>query len=299
MSRFDDMRRRITGDSWLDNLARASLMAAAAKFDGARTPHLAVDVGAEIDAEAFATIASSVQDAVARVGRHQTNPSADADRILSADRDRARLFVRRQIGRRVEFSFENPNVADPVLFGDHPVAAQAERAALELAELLPESATDEDSVLAMPARDRASLNAIKDIVSAVRATGAFSMHVITRDEERQSVLTVDQAQTIAENLSEEEIETKTVPIEGRLDGMRTRRRVFYFEATDGRTYEGGFEQDLADTVKRFIDEPAIATIRQVRFKKKVGIAGRWSYRLLELRPLPPPPATEDDEEPLF
>lgn len=37
MSRFDDLRREITGNSWLDGLARDSLVAAAARFDNVRT----------------------------------------------------------------------------------------------------------------------------------------------------------------------------------------------------------------------------------------------------------------------
>jgi hypothetical protein len=283
LSRFDELRRDISGRTWLDDLARASLVAAAAKFDGVRTPFLAVDVGTEIDAEAFAIIASSVQDAVARVGRRQVDPRAKANTVRAADRERARLFVRRQMGRRVEFGFENPDVVDPVLIGDHPVALQAERAALELAALLPETADDTDSVQAMPARERASLNAIRDIVQVVRETGDIAMHVVTHEEERNSVLTSAQAQTIAEDLSEPEVETDIKVVNGRLDGVRTRRRVFYFETIDGRTFEGGFEQDLSPIVKRFLDEPATAVIQRVRFKTKTGVAGRWSYRLLELR----------------
>jgi hypothetical protein len=37
---FSEARQEITGDSWLDELARASLSAAGAKFDCAVTPEL-------------------------------------------------------------------------------------------------------------------------------------------------------------------------------------------------------------------------------------------------------------------
>ncbi|MFT8181032.1 hypothetical protein ACLXNF_25945 [Mycobacteroides chelonae] len=281
MSHFEQMYREITGDSWLDNLARASIVAAAARFDGVRPPHLAVDVNTELDAQAFAIIASSVQDAVARVGRHLSNPSSNADSVLRTDRERARLFPRRQMGRRIEFAFENPDIAEPPLFGERTIS-YAERAALELADLLPENAEDVDSVMAIPARERANLNAIKDLVTAVQGTAGISLHVVSRNQERHSVLTADQARTINEDLSGAETESHIINVPGRLDGVRTRRRVFYFEA-ENHTYEGGFEQELATTVKAFLDEPAVATLRRVRLRRKTGSAGRWAYNLLALR----------------
>jgi hypothetical protein len=57
MSGFADARRDITGNSWLDDVARASLAAAEAKFEGVTAPFLAVDVDADLDALALSTIA--------------------------------------------------------------------------------------------------------------------------------------------------------------------------------------------------------------------------------------------------
>jgi hypothetical protein len=282
MSNFADARRAIAGTSWLDDLARASLAAAEAKFEGITAPFLAVDVDADLDALALSTITKSVQFAVARVGHHLANPTAEANRVYTPDLERTRLFVRRNVARRIEFAFEDPNQPAPVMFGDHPSDLFAERAAVELAELLPETATDTDSMRAMPARDRASLNAIKDLVEAVKETTGITMHVHASTSDRASVLTLEQANELSDTLGASQPERERIEVVGRLDGVRTRRRVFYFEGphTD---YEGGFEQDLADTVKKFIDKPAVAVLERVRQRRIAGVAGRWSYRLLHLR----------------
>jgi hypothetical protein len=105
---------------------------------------------------------------------------------------------------------------------------------------------------------------------------------VPRDSGHPPVLTVDQARLLADSLDAGEIQRERLDVEGRLDGVRTRRRVFYFEGPH-QDYEGGFEQDLAETVKRFIDKPAVAVLERVRQKRKTGVAGRWSYRLLHLR----------------
>lgn len=282
MSDFADARRAITGTTWLDDVARSSLAAAEAKFEGITAPFLSVDVDADLDALALSTITKSLQFAVARVGHHLADPTAEANRVDAPDLDRARLFVRRNSSRRIEFAFEDPNQPTPVIFGHHPRALVAERAAVELAELLPETATDTDSIQAMPARDRASLNAIKDLVDAVSRTTGISMHVHASTSDRASVLTRDQAKELSDTLVASKMERERIEVSGRLDGVRTRRRVFFFEGPHS-DYEGGFEQDLAETVKKFIDKPAVAILERVRHRRVTGVAGRWSYRLIHLR----------------
>lgn len=293
MSDFSDLSRSITGTSWLDDVARASLATAEAKFAGMTAPFLAVDVDADLDALALSTISKSVQMAIARVGHHLADPKAEANSVRASDFERARLFVGRNLTRRLEFAFQDPDRPEPVLFGPHPRDLFAERAAIELVELLPESATDSDSIEAIPARERASLNAIKDLVDAVKVTGGISMHVHASATDRSSVLTRDQAFELSDTLQAGEIERERFDVEGRLDGVRTRRRVFYFEAP-GRDFEGGFELDLAETVRAFIDRPAIAKLERVRRRRVTGAAGRWSYRLLHLRRPGDPEPTDLD-----
>jgi hypothetical protein len=104
------------------------------------------------------------------------------------------------------------------------------------------------------------------------------------------------ARELSDTLVAGNLDRERVEVAGRLDGLRTRRRVFFFEGPNIE-YEGGFEQDLADTVKAFIDKPAMAILERVRHRRVTGIAGRWSYRLLHLR-RPGEPAPDLEPLPL-
>lgn len=286
MTRFEELQRSIHGTSWLDNAARASLSAASAKFENRRPPILAVDVNAELDATTLSVISRQMQSAVARMSRHILHPDSEASRIYDDDRDRARLFPRRQIGRRIEFGFENLDIVEPSLFFTD-TASVAEIAATELVSLLPSAPHDSAAIESMPAHDRALLNVIRDVVTAVEETAGVGLTVSSASgEQTVGVLTRDQAYTIGADLRESTQERRVVTVVGRLDGVRTRRRLFYLE-TEGRDYEGVYDPDLAGSVKRHLDLPVQARIEMVRSVRKAGAAGRWSYRLLSLddRPL--------------
>lgn len=285
MSNFEQARADIDGTSWLDDLARASLTAAAAKFENRHPATLAVDINANIDAGILAAVSQGMQDAVARMSRHITHPDSDANRIMEDDRSRARLFPRRQIGRRIEFGFEDLDVAEPGLFAAEAASA-AELAVRELIEILPESNEDLASIEAMPARDRAILNVVQDIVKTVEQTAGVGLTLSSTTGGRAiGVMTKDQAFTISSELLESEQERQIVTVDGRLDGLRTRRRLFYLE-TEGRDFEGVYDPELAAAVKRHVDTPVRARIEMVRSIKRTGSPGRWSYRLLALTDRP-------------
>ncbi|WP_156042398.1 hypothetical protein [Rhodococcus sp. UNC363MFTsu5.1] len=290
------MRHQIAGDTWLDNLARASLSAADVKFgDGGRVPILAVDFSEDIDASALAVVSSSVQNAVARMSKYLANSSSAATQLRETDRYLARLFPRRQFGRRIEFGFESPSEVDSQLFYAHSVETMAEKAARELIEVLPVSADDQEAVSATFARDRAPLNAVRDIALAVEQTAGIGMSLTTHlGDQYGSIVTLDQARRISEGLKEGvEMERESIEVTGRIDGMRTRRRIFYLESNT-RAYEGAFENDLVDAVKAHIDRPVIAVLERVRPLKKAGPRGRWSYRLVALGDAPQDVSLFDD-----
>ncbi|GAA4756352.1 hypothetical protein [Gordonia alkaliphila] len=290
MSRFEDLRHEIQGTSWLDDAARASLSAAAAKFDHRRYAVLAVDVNGDLDAKALATIASGVQDAVARMGQHIARPSSDANRLEVDDRNRARLYPLRQIGRRLEFGFEDLDI--PPLFTAN-VESYAERAAAELIALLPESDSDDVAVAAIPAHARAVRNVVNDLVKTVEASAGVGLTLSSSEGDQSvGVMTKDQAFQIGADLRESKIERQIDnDVEGRLDGVRTRRRIFFLELADGSTREGGYDPELAETVKQHLDRPVLAKIERVRRIQRAGQPGHWSYRLLALKDAPQP---EDD-----
>lgn len=280
MSKFTDMRHQIQGQSWLDDLARASLTAADAKFgDGGRVPYLSVEISGDLDARSLSVIADSVQRAVARMGKYLAG-NTDAVQIRDGDVDVARLYPRRQFGRRVEFSFSNPAGSDEHLFFVPGAGSVAENASLELVELLPDDADDHEAVEFMLARDRGALGAVRDIISAVQQTAGIGMTVTTHIGNRiESTVTVDQARELGDRLRESnEYERSTITVEGRIDGMRTRRRIFYLE-TASTGYEGVFDAELVNAVKTHIDKSVVAIIERVRPLRLTGPRGRWSYRL--------------------
>ncbi|WP_157662964.1 hypothetical protein [Prescottella equi] len=281
MSKFTDMRHQIDGSSWLDNLARASLVAADAKFgDGGRIPILAVDFAEDVDATSLSIVTESVQNAVARMGKYISNSSSAATQLRETDRQLTRIFPRRQFGRRIEFSFEPPLEAEGRLFDIPTVESVAEIAARELIQVLPGTADDQQAVAAVFARDRAPINAVRDIALAVERTSGIGMILTTNfGDEFGSIVTSEQARRITERLNDsKDLERETIKVEGRIDGMRTRRRIFYLESTS-RDYEGAFDSGMANAVKTHIDRPVVATLERVRPLKKAGPRGRWSYHL--------------------
>lgn len=281
MSRFIEASREIEGSSWLDNLARASLRAAAAKFEGYTTPVLSIEASREIVASDLALVAQQVQVAVARMGYSMQNPRSDAVQLREFDRNNAKLYPLRQAGRIMEFAFESQQPDQHALF-DAGVPTLAEKAARELVTLLPENSDDEDSVNSVAAHSRAVRNVLKDVVSAVEQTTVglgFTMSVA--GETVQSTLTDSQARMISAELSEERVESQRITVTGKLDGMRTRRRIFYFE-TGSQTFAGAFDAELENTVKQHIGSKATAQIERTRRVRNAGPAGRWTYRLVGL-----------------
>lgn len=285
MSKFTDMRHQIEGDSWLDNLARASLVAADAKYgDGGRVPILAINFTEDVDASTLAIVTESVQSAVARMGKYVSNSSSAATRLRETDRQLTRLFPRRQFGRRIEFGFEAPHEIDGRLFDIPSVETITEIAARELIEVLPNTADDQQAVSAVLTRAKAPLNAVRDIARAVEQTSGIGMTLTSNfGDAFDSVVTAEQARRITERLNHsDELERETIQVAGRIDGMRTRRRIFFLE-TPNRDFEGAFDGDMVNAVKAHIDRPVIATLERVRPMKRAGPRGRWSYQLKGLK----------------
>src|SRR5690606_4720219 len=71
-------------------------------------------------------------------------------------------------------------------------------------------------------------------------------------------------------------------VSGRLDGVRTRRRIFYLERDTGATIQGAVAPDLLDEIKENLDRPVTARLRGVRTTTIDGRRGRPVYELLEI-----------------
>jgi hypothetical protein len=283
---FREAREEITGNTWLDDLARASLSAAEAKFSGREVPLLRVVLSGvrAIDAHDSSLVIKAVQDATAKLGHIIRDPKAERSAAYPSDRARARLIQRGQAGNMIVFGFPEPEVDTA---GDSlAVTAEtlAERAARELVTVLPRSADDDASLDAVLAQRPTVRNAVNDIAQAVpkRADALGFRMVLVSGEAIDSVLSVAQANVLKSSLSESRVDRRTITIRGRLDGVRTKRRIFYLEPESGPEIHGAVDLELLEAVRDNLDRQIIATLEEERIRTLSGRRNQALYRLIRI-----------------
>ncbi|GAA3829461.1 hypothetical protein GCM10022380_55040 [Amycolatopsis tucumanensis] len=284
-----DFRRiadEIPGGTWLDDLARASAMAAHAKFERtARSPLLRVSMlgSTNLDAYTFSDISRALQDATAKVGHIIRNPQGEITYVQQTDRDKAPLIQRGQAGNTIFFGFPEP-APDDALIHDG-IETLSERAVKELCDFLPANGSDDGALDAVLLQRDTVRNAVSDIVSAVvKNTGIGLQLTPTAGEDVTRSMTTDQAKVLHNSLRESREEVGYETVSGRLDGVRTRRRIFYLERESGGTIQGAVAPDLLDQIKENLDRPVTARLRVVRTTTIDGRRGRPVHELLEITP---------------
>ncbi|WP_163513243.1 hypothetical protein [Fodinicola acaciae] len=293
-SAFRDAFGRIRGNSWLDELARASLIAAERKFAAGGVPSAQLRVEfkglTSIGARESALVAKAIQDATAKVGHIIRDPSTEATGAYPGDRERARLIQRVQARNFMVFSFPDEAAEEGQFDFSGPESPRtlAELAAEELVEILPSTQEDDDSLDAVLGQRKTIRNAVNDIVGAVSSTGTLGLQFVPRVGAPIScVVSSEQAEVLAESLSESQVERRTITMQGRLDGVRTRRRIFYLELDTGRDIHGAIGTDLLEDIRANLDHQVVATLEETRFEAVSGRRTRPSYRLLGLDPVAP------------
>jgi hypothetical protein len=286
---FDRATDDIRGNSWLDDLARASLVAATAKFAGEPgEASLRVElVGARaVDAYDSWKITKAVQDATAKLGHVIAEPTTEATSVRASDRDRAKLVQRAAAGNVVFFSFPRvPTTGEHLDVGRS--VTLAERAAHELCQVLPDSVNDDSALDAVLGQRLTIRNAVNDIVDAVSSTRSIEIEFTGSDGSQVgSVMSTDQARVLKENLRVVREEVRQMTVVGRLDGVRTKRRIFYLEPSAGPEIHGAVDLELLDDIRAHLNDQvtAVLEVRQVE-----SVAGRRSwpaYRLLSLSSAP-------------
>ncbi|MFD4195506.1 hypothetical protein [Amycolatopsis thermoflava] len=284
-----DFRRiadEIPGGTWLDDLARASAMAAHAKFERtSRSPLLRVSMlgSTNLDAYTFSDISRALQDATAKVGHIIRNPQGEITYVQQTDRDKAPLIQRGQAGNTIFFGFPEP-APDDALIHDG-IETLSERAVKELCDFLPANGSDDGALDAVLLQRDTVRNAVSDIVSAVvKNTGIGLQLTPTAGEDVTRSMTTDQAKVLHNSLRESREEVGYETVSGRLDGVRTRRRIFYLERESGGTIQGAVAPDLLDQIKENLDRPVTARLRVVRTTTIDGRRGRPVHELLEITP---------------
>lgn len=283
MSEFADLRREVTGSSWLDDVVRASLLSAERIFDGAPSERLLrVQVGRSLDASTSSELATGMQGAIARMAHFLHDPKTDAIQLRKDHVSAAPLYLRAVRGRVLEFAFEEDDSDSDSLFGASSAFTAGAAAAHELLEILPANESDTDSLDAMFARSTAIMNAVAGLSQAVKKSNGAEFELSGGGSDTvNSELTSEQATTLAKALDQKRTVRRTVELEGVLDGVRTRRRVFYLE-TGGADISGAFESDLSDAVVAHLGQIVEAKLEETRTINRLGRRGAPRYRLLGL-----------------
>src|SRR5699024_7336717 len=278
---FRQIAEDIPGGTWLDDLARASALAAHAKFERSiRSPLLRVAVfgSTQLDAYTFSEISKALQDATAKVGHIVRNPQDEVTSVQQTDREKAPLIQRGQAGNTMFFGF--PETTEPTALIDEGIETLSERAVKELCDFLPANGSDDGALDAVLLQRDTVRNAISDIVGAVGRHAGINLTLDpTGGEELTRSLTIDQARVLQHSLRESREDVGYETVSGRLDGVRTRRRIFYLERDTGASIKGAVADDLLDEIKVNLDCPVTAKLRVVRTTTIDGRRGRPVYEL--------------------
>jgi hypothetical protein len=157
----------------------------------------------------------------------------------------------------------------------------AELALRELIRALPESAEDEAALDAIAVADPVVRRAVGDLV--LRRKGelldvGFRLE-LTDDEPVESHLSPVQVKALRRTLNIAS-EDRTVEVRrGRLDGVRSRRRIFYL-VSGGSEIHGLVDEELLPTVKAKLDQMVDVRLEVIVSRTKAGRASHRRYRLL-------------------
>lgn len=289
---YRDALREITGDSWLDDLARASIRAAEAKFSPDYAPPALLRVEfpglREVEAHDSYLATKAIQDATAKLAHIIRNPGTETNIAHAASRAKAPLFIRNQAGNVMVFGF--PSAEDQIPSGTLPGTVStslAVAAARELVIVLPSSAEDDAALDALLAQRPTVRNAVNGIVKAVpaKADGLGFRLTPSVGEPVSSVLSRDQVRVLGDSLAELRVDKREITMAGRLDGVRTKRRIFYLETESGTDIHGALdlESSLAD-IRENLDRQVVVRLEEERTQSASGQRSLPRYRLLRIEP---------------
>lgn len=288
---FQHSAARLSEDSRLDRLARRSALAASRKYYGSREASLVVTLGGgPVDSWDSSIVMMAIQKATAKLGHLISDPSSDDNRALRQYREKAPLRLLGQNASTMVFGFPKSSLAmapQVDAFEGVTLTTLSERAVLDLVTLLPEHGEDDTALDSVLVRRRVERSAVSDIVKAVHETShgiqlVFEPKGLRTDQTFPSQLSVDQAETLRDSLRQTEIERKVIHVRGTLDGMRTKRRLFYLEQDNGPSIQGAVGDDLLPQLRMHMSRHVHAIIEEVRYSEKSGKRGRPSYSLMSI-----------------
>jgi len=276
------------GTSRSDRFRRNSFLVLREHFQSSEPP-LRIELMSRRKASAtdVATITQAVQDAAARVALLLMHPKEDRTRLDSTVRSRAELIPQGQSGNTLYFQFPRRVRNENQLDGTS-VAHLAEEAMRELVNTLPESPTDTQSLQVLSGRRVGIRSAVANLARAVSATDDICLSLKTGREGRPqiSIMTKTQASEISELLMTKTTEVTEASFHGILDGMRSRRRLFYVVSEDPlntQEFEGVVEPSLLPSVQSALNERVHAKVSKTVTVSGDGTRSHPVYSLLSLQ----------------
>ncbi|MET7764916.1 hypothetical protein ABZS71_23935 [Streptomyces sp. NPDC005393] len=284
------------GDDPFSRLRRSSLEVAASDFGISTSPEektaavqlllsdASSDTGAVSALEA-GDFLRRVQRAVARLAKARRARLADVARLTSFDFDLARLNV------------ASASVGSWVVDLSYPVAEGSSRESafstlwteigvVELIRALPEDDVDDQSIESIDAASPVIRRAVADLVSRVsderpELSLSLSVRRISGEVLRSSV-TPRQASILRERLAVTREERGIVRVRGRLDGLRTRRQIFYLEVAEGREIHGFVDESLMPAVRENLGHEVEVELETFVMRARSGKASQKQYRLIRV-----------------
>lgn len=283
---IDALLSAIGSETRVDRYRRNSLHVLRDRFSPSAT-QLRVDIDGAITATVIANVTAALQRATALAAKAILDPKNFAVTVQAGLVDRAPLVPVAQSRGTLYFGFPETGV-DIRALERTPTAHLAESAVRELLDILPEDAGDEVALRALPQRRPQYRSAVKVLAEALGddTSMSLSMRPTGTDEVEHSVLTADQAREVPQVLSGVEEKRDILTVHGIMDGMRTRRRLFYVEERDsGDEYYGAIENDAQlQHVVELVGQPVVARISKVVRLRADGSRSHPSYSLLSVTP---------------
>ncbi|WP_143173357.1 hypothetical protein [Nocardiopsis flavescens] len=279
----------------LAGIRQASLAAAASKFKELAPVaqpdfeiHM-VDVksqGHAVSASDAGELLRRVQRAVARLAKARRLRRADVSRLSSGDFSLARFNV-------VSASFASLKVhlvPDKTFYDEDneesvPLSGPswAEVGLAELIRALPEGENDDASIESLMGASPVVRRAVADLVFKLNSDIEIGFQFKSSSGEKiVSRVTPVQVRKIAQKLEMTHEDRSVVRMRGRLDGLRTRRQIFYFEPEKAPEIHGYVDESLMSAVRENIDREVDVTLEVVVERSFSGKVSQRHYRLLSV-----------------
>jgi hypothetical protein len=282
---IDGLLSTIGNETRTDKYRRNSLLVLRQRF-APPTSQLRVDIHGAVTATIIANLTSALQRATALSAKALLDPSNAAITVQAGLRERAPLVPVAQSRGTLYFEFPETDI-DSTALERTPTAHLAETAVLELIEILPENSEDVATLRALPQRRPQYRSAVKSLAAALGADSSITLSMTPTGSTapEQSVLTSEQAQGVPELLSGAQDKRDILTVFGIMDGMRTRRRLFYLEESDsGHEYFGALDESQLSIVMDLVGQPVVARIERLVTLRADGSKSHPSYSLLSVSP---------------